>query len=54
MPADVMEAEADIFLIFTGFNASVTQNMSLSELMHWHKIALARHKKAQDEAENAG
>lgn len=49
-----MEVEADIFLVFTGFNASVTATMSLSELMGWHKIAWQRHQKAQEEAENAG
>ncbi|NAX31990.1 GpE family phage tail protein [Vibrio sp. V37_P2S8PM304] len=54
MPADVMEVEADIFLVFTGFNPSATANMSLNELMKWHAIALKRHEKALEEAENAG
>ncbi|WP_229652646.1 GpE family phage tail protein, partial [Vibrio parahaemolyticus] len=54
VPADVMEAEADIFLVFTGFNPSATASMSLAELMRWHEIALQRHEKAQEQAENAG
>lgn len=49
-----MEAEADIFLVFTGFNASTTATMTLAELMRWHDIALKRHEKAQEQAENAG
>ena len=49
-----MEAEADIFLVFTGFNPSVTDSMSLGTLMRWHEIALQRHEKAQEQAENAG
>jgi hypothetical protein len=49
-----MEAEADIFLVFTGFNPSATASMTLSELMRWHEIALQRHEKAQEHAENAG
>lgn len=51
--ADVMEVEADIFLVFTGFNASVTENMCLDELMRWHKIAIERHNKAQEQS-NSG
>ncbi len=54
MPTDVMEAEADIFLVFTGFNVSCTSSMTLSELMNWHEIALQRHEKAQQPSENAG
>ncbi|TKF76655.1 MULTISPECIES: GpE family phage tail protein [Vibrio] len=49
-----MEVEADIFLVFTGFNASTTAVMPLGELMDWHRIAIERHEKAQEEAQNAG
>lgn len=48
-----MEVEADIYLVFTGFNASTTAAMPLGELMGWHRIAIERHEKAQ-EAQNAG
>ncbi|MCG6410510.1 hypothetical protein [Vibrio fluvialis] len=49
-----MEVEADLFLVFTGFNASTTAVMSLGELMGWHRIAIERNQKAQEEAQNAG
>ncbi|WP_081302351.1 GpE family phage tail protein [Aliivibrio fischeri] len=49
-----MEVEADIFLVFTGFNVSSTTSMSLTELMRWHNIAIQRHEKAQEQSENAG
>lgn len=38
-----MQAEADLFLIFTGWTAQTTESMSIEELMRWHKIAMARH-----------
>ncbi|ELC9583460.1 GpE family phage tail protein [Vibrio parahaemolyticus] len=44
----MMEVEADLFLVFTGWDAKTTADMSLSELMQWHKIAIERHKKAQE------
>jgi hypothetical protein len=50
---DVMEIEADLFLVFTGWDALTTEKMPLDQLMRWHEIALDRHKKAQDAA-NAG
>lgn len=43
-----MEVEADIYLVFTGFNAATTAPMSLTELMQWHSIALKRHEKGQE------
>ncbi|MFD2178514.1 GpE family phage tail protein [Veronia pacifica] len=48
-----MEAEADIFLVFTGFNPAVTGAMPLEELMDWHRIAVARHQIATERT-NAG
>ncbi|WP_106427224.1 GpE family phage tail protein [Enterovibrio norvegicus] len=48
MPPDVMEVEADLFLVFTGWDALTTAAMSLSELMHWHRIAIKRHEKANE------
>ncbi|WP_082212389.1 GpE family phage tail protein [Endozoicomonas montiporae] len=45
-----MEVEADIFIIFTGWNPDNTGNMSIPELMRWHSIALKRHEKAQQQA----
>lgn len=50
---DVMEIEADLFLVFNGWDALTTEKMPLGQLMKWHGIALDRHKKAQ-EAANAG
>ncbi|MCF1458081.1 MAG: GpE family phage tail protein [Shewanella sp.] len=45
--------EADLFLVFTGWDASTTQSMMLPELMRWHGIAIKRHEKAM-EATQAG
>lgn len=42
-----MEAEADIFLIFTGWDALTTQGMHLDELMRWHTIAMARYEQGK-------
>lgn len=42
-----MEAEADIFLVFTGWDALSTQNMTLDELMGWHAIALRRYEQGK-------
>ena len=47
-----MEVEADIYLVFTGFNAATTSPMSLAELMRWHAIAIKRHQQGQEH--NAG
>ena len=44
-----MEVEADLYLIFTGWDALSTANMSLAELMDWHRIALKRYEKANEE-----
>ena len=43
-----MEVEADIFLVFTGFNAATTAPMSVAELMRWHTIAIKRHNQGQE------
>jgi hypothetical protein len=43
-----MEAEADIYLVFTGFNADTTAPMRLDELMKWHAIAVKRHQQGQE------
>ncbi|MCO7217121.1 GpE family phage tail protein [Halomonas sp. OfavH-34-E] len=51
LPADIMEAEADIYLVFTGWDARSTEAMSVDELMRWHAVALRRHEKAQEQAE---
>lgn len=50
-PRDVMEAEADIFLVFTGWDAGTTGAMSVAELMGWHAIAMRRHQMAQEQAQ---
>lgn len=47
VPRDVMEAEADIFLVFTGWDALTTERMTLSELMRWHRIALERYEQGK-------
>ncbi|MBE3958894.1 GpE family phage tail protein [Vibrio alginolyticus] len=44
-----MEVEADLYLIFTGWDALSTANMSLAELMDWHRIAIKRYEKAHEE-----
>ncbi|EHW9253332.1 GpE family phage tail protein [Salmonella enterica] len=49
----MMEFEADLYLIFTGWDAKTTESMSLPELMRWHSIALDRHERAKEQA-NAG
>lgn len=48
LPGDVMQAEADIYLVFTGWDANTTRDMDLNELMSWHKIALERQKTAEE------
>ncbi|UTZ44632.1 GpE family phage tail protein [Vibrio campbellii] len=40
-----MEVEADLYLIFTGWDALSTASMSLAELMDWHRIAIKRYEK---------
>ena len=49
-----MEAEADIFLVFPGWDAGTTEAMTVDELMRWHAIALRRHEKGQEQARQAG
>ncbi|MBM5036714.1 MULTISPECIES: GpE family phage tail protein [Vibrio harveyi group] len=44
-----MEVEADLYLIFTGWDALSTASMSLAELMDWHRIAIKRYEKANEE-----
>lgn len=44
-----MEVEADLFIVFQGWDANTTASMLLPELMRWHKIAIARHKKADSD-----
>ncbi|WP_239974271.1 GpE family phage tail protein [Photobacterium damselae] len=44
-----MEIEADLYLIFTGWDALSTAEMTLSELMGWHRIAFKRYEKAREE-----
>ncbi|MGY3887186.1 GpE family phage tail protein [Aeromonas aquatica] len=38
-----MEIEADLFMIFQGWDAGTTASMGIPELMQWHKIAIERH-----------
>jgi hypothetical protein len=47
-----MEVEADLYLVFTGWDASTTENMSIAELMRWHTIAMKRHSQAVEQAKN--
>ncbi|EIU5460388.1 TPA: GpE family phage tail protein [Pseudomonas aeruginosa] len=42
-----MEVEADLFLVFTGWDALTTERMKLDELMRWHAIALARYEQGK-------
>lgn len=49
VPGDVMEVEADLYLVFNGWDALTTENMSLVELMRWHSIAIKRHERAKEE-----
>ncbi|MGL5285898.1 MAG: GpE family phage tail protein [Aeromonas sp.] len=37
-----MEIEADLYLIFTGWDARTTAEMSIEELTQWHEVALRR------------
>lgn len=48
-----MEAEADIFLVFPGWNAGTTEAMTVDELMRWHAIAMRRHKQQQEQMQEA-
>lgn len=48
LPPDIMEAEADIYLVFTGWDAGTTAAMSVDELMRWHAIAIKRHEKSKE------
>jgi hypothetical protein len=46
-----MDAEANVYMVFTGFSASTTENMDIEELTLWNDKALERHnmaKKAQE------
>lgn len=43
-----MEVEADLFLVFGGWDAKTTESMKPKELMSWHKIAIKRHEKSQE------
>ncbi|WP_163836961.1 GpE family phage tail protein [Spartinivicinus ruber] len=45
MPNDVMDIEADLFMVFQGWNATTTEKMTLSELMLWHQKATQRQEK---------
>lgn len=45
-PKDVMEIEADLFIVFQGWDPNTTTNMLLPELMRWHRIAITRHQTA--------
>ena len=47
VPGDVMEAEADIFLVFTGWDALTTERMTVAELMRWHRIAMVRYERGK-------
>jgi hypothetical protein len=42
MPEQVSDAEANIFVVFTGWNPQVTGEMELEELMQWHEQARKR------------
>lgn len=41
---DVLDAEANIYMVFSGFNAMTTENMDLEELALWNDKAIERHK----------
>ena len=43
-----MEIEADLFIIFQGWDSKTTENMSITRLLQWHKIAIARNKKTKE------
>lgn len=44
-----MQVEADLFIVFQGWDANTTARMLLPELMRWHTIAIARHKKTDSD-----
>lgn len=46
-----MEAEADIYLVFTGWDAKTTEAMSLDELMRWHSVAVRRYEQGKEQAQ---
>lgn len=46
-----MEAEADIYLVFSGWDAKTTEAMCLDELMRWHAVAVRRYQKSQEQAQ---
>ncbi|WP_425347705.1 GpE family phage tail protein [Spartinivicinus poritis] len=37
-----MAIEADCFMVFQGWDIQTTADMSLTELMHWHALAVER------------
>ena len=43
-----MDAEANIFMVFTGFSSAITGPMEMEELALWNDKALERHKLAND------
>ncbi|WP_429141148.1 GpE family phage tail protein [Aeromonas veronii] len=53
LPRDVMEVEADIMLVFTGWDCNRSRDMSIAELMGWHRIAIERHQRSIEQ-QNGG
>jgi len=43
---DVLDAEANIFMVFQGWSATTTQNMDIEELTLWNDKAIERHNMA--------
>jgi len=43
-----MAVEADLYLVFTGWDALTTERMSLDLLMRYHRIAIERYERGKE------
>ena len=47
-----MDLEADLFMVFQGWDAKTTENMTIPELMLWHKKAAQRQEKINQQLQS--
>lgn len=47
-----MDIEADLYMVFQGWDAKTTEDMTLPELMLWHKKAAQRQEKINQQLQS--
>ncbi|MDE1465532.1 GpE family phage tail protein [Spartinivicinus poritis] len=52
MPNDVMDIEADCFMVFQGWDAKTTEDMTLPELLLWHQKATQRQERINQQIQS--